>query len=339
MKHNDAKTRRPASWRFGCLLAAGLAVTAASLAQPPLPGGPPGPPDRAIDLPDAPNRKASDFEWRFPPGFELASGDEEPLRIFLTALSDLGELVRQSGELDAKQAQLVAQAQAYQRDIQRRTGMFPNFRERSRMRELIGELHRNQQDFRNNEEAMRQVAMRVALQAGPVRRRLQDLREAWETTQGSSESGDANQDRPQRRFGDRVSQTVAVLEAAESAPEANVNRVLYDMLRYYAEQGSRSRSYLLQRLSERLDQIEREQALLRQSLEANDREIESLRRQIERIGQLRRRHTGRAETESGTGEAPNGPQLRRLPRIPPGGERPGASPGFAPAPRLGQPDD
>ena len=297
-------------------------------AQPPEP--PPDGGQSSIDLPETPQRE-EEPPWRLPPGYELPADESDPLRVWLKGLQDVSQVIRKTTELDNEQARLVGEVQMHQREIQKRSGTFPPFRDRSRMRELIVQLHANQDALQEANKELMRIVGRLAKQAGPIRTSLQSVQERWAALAEKSRTDDTHKNRREAamagRERDRLTATLTILEELEADPTHKAARLLTDIRRHFNGKAGRSRGYVLQRLTERLERLEREQKLLRQSLEAADEELTTVRRQLERIEQMQMRRAWRPSSGQTNMGRPSGPppseggdstessQPRRRPRM------------------------
>ncbi|MBN1865900.1 hypothetical protein JW916_01285 [Candidatus Sumerlaeota bacterium] len=260
-------------------------VAAQPTDAPPRPAGPPDePPAEQVALRNWGLLALDDR------GFESAL-DNAPLAFWIEAVRASAREYDRIDRLTREQDEILSRIETGRARILHGRPRVADMGTRRDLRRLIGDLHANQQEIERCETRVDEVAAAVAGRAPEIRQRLESVLGMWDAVS----TGSAVVARPRREMARQGLQwSVDLMREAEEEPDGAADRIA-EALRQTSElrEARHMNRPGFQRISERIDELEREQALLKQRIEAGQRELEEIRAQIDRMSQMQQWRTQR----------------------------------------------
>jgi hypothetical protein len=285
---------------FAALVALAVAVPChVALAQPDHPRGPMGdrmgpgnrsaPPHRGprgdmippwpFASEDEARRAGVDTDSAAPTGHKGVS-------LWLQAIQDFSIQREVLAELSGQQERLLEKLDAM-RNAEQTGDLGPDSTDRAaKMRDLLEAAQENEKEVERIHQGLAKGAAKIVAHVSEVREGLLGL----QTHLAASTSAEGKRGHGGRRMQDyrrRLADAIALLEKVEADPKRGAKLLLAEMPKFVPPPSSdrEGDSPLIARLRDRIDRIDRSNRFLEWRLKANEREIKSVRKLIDKIAQ------------------------------------------------------
>jgi len=265
--------------------------------------------------PPTPSTSESVFGHLFPEAPMDAMAGSADLKAWFDDMARLANQMRQIAELGKAQMQVLDRVRAHREPG---NGPPPYLTPESRgpVRDSVRELHTFQEQLDALQEEWSGLARNLADRTDLVLPHFEALREKWAADPATTEKEDS----PQAQNLRQLDQLIALLQDYQERP-GDPNRLVHNVWKGLFLKSAFQRGFLLQRFQERIDRLEREQAVLSRRLEANRRELEEIKEQLDRTTRARGRRARpdrdrESREPSGNSEQDPAPVPNTYPDIP-----------------------
>jgi hypothetical protein len=281
-------------------------------AQPDHPRGPKGDRARLGSRPGPPHRgQGGDMmpPWPFATDDEARRAGMDPdsvvppghegVLLWVRAIQEFSIQGEVLAELNSQQERLLEELDAL-RNAEKTGDLDPDSTDRAaKMRDLLEAAQGNEKEIERTHRDLSKGANQLVDHATEIREGLLGL----QAHLAANAEKEGRQGRDGRRLQDykrRLADAITLLEKVESAPKKGARLLLSEMPKFVPPPaaGREGDSPLIARLRDRIDRIDRSNRFLQWRLKANEREIESVRKLIEKIAQRQEKVTELTDGDS-----------------------------------------